>query len=198
MHSEPSSDFDKLKQAFQTLTGHVSSFDEFLNAFGLSNLPVAQRYGIVFGIIVFIFTIGSVVSLLVMGGSFQRIAQQAETGATTVPDPVRARNDRALLYERLLQARDRMVKENYEKPKTTTEKTNLMLMLLNLPIKTGNVAELADNEEKNRKEQERFVPPGYQNDYREAYRKCQDRPNGEPNCARNVCCSTSCVWAIWI
>jgi hypothetical protein len=151
-----------------------------MNAFGLANMPVAQRYGIFFGFIVFVCTIGAVGSLLVMGGTFQRIAEQATTGDVVVPDPIRARNSRALLFERLLQARDRMVKDNYEAVKTTTGNTNLMLMLMNLTVKIPNVAELATEGTKGKsKKEEAYVPPGYQVDYVEAYRKCQDKPGGK-------------------
>jgi hypothetical protein len=173
------SDFEKLKAAFQTLTGHVSSFEELMKAFGLSNMPTAQRYGIFFGFIVFVCTIGAVGSLLVMGGTFQRIAEQATTGDVVVPDPIRARNSRALLYERLLQARDRMVKDNYEAVKTTTGNTNLMLMLMNLTVKPPKVADLASEDVSKRTKQESYVPPGYQADYVEAYRNCQDKPGGK-------------------
>lgn len=176
--NDDTSDFEKLKNAFHTLTGHVSSVDDFLAAFGLINMPSAQRYGIMFGFIVFILTICAVVTLLVLGGSFSRMAEQLQTGEVTVPDPVSARSKRSLLLEHLLESRDRMVKENYPPPKTTTEITKLMAMILNVPIRSGNVAELTDESEEKRVTQSRFIPPGYQKDYVEAYKACQDKPGG--------------------
>jgi hypothetical protein len=116
--------------------------------------------------------------LLVFGGSFARIAEQMETGEVTVPDPVAARSRRGLLMEHLLDARDRMMKENYPIPQTTTEITKLMAMLLNAPIQSGNVADLTDESEEKRVTQNRFIPPGYQDDYVEAYRLCQEKPGG--------------------
>jgi hypothetical protein len=173
-----SSDFDKLKQAFKTLTGHVSSSDDLLNAFGLANMPAAQRYGIMFGFIVFLFTIAAVVSLLFLGGSFARMQEQTESGEVTVPDPVAARSGRPLLLERLLEARQYMLTTNYAPPVTTTDATNLMKMILNVPIQSGQVTDLTDESSDKRKKQERFVPPGYQVDYVEAYRTCVDHPGG--------------------
>ena len=176
--SDDTSDFEKLKNAFHTLTGHVASVDDFLAAFGLINMPSAQRYGIMFGFIVFILTICAVVTLLVLGGSFSRMAEQLQTGEVTVPDPVSARSKRSLLLEHLLESRDRMVKENYPPPQTTTEITKLMAMILNVPIRSGNVAELTDESEEKRAKQSHFIPPEYQKDYVEAYKACQDKPGG--------------------
>lgn len=156
--SSPASDWDKLQAALTTLTGHVSSLDDLLSAFGLKDMPSAQRYGIMFGFIVFSCTVGAVVALLFWGGSFQRIAQQELAGGPVVSDPVKARDGRSLLLERLLEARDYMLKENHGGDKAPEK---LQQMILNLPIKTGAKH-----------------PPGFQDDYVEAYRKCQEKPGG--------------------
>ena len=178
-HMDETSDFEKLKNAFHTLTGHVASVDDFLAAFGLINMPAAQRYGIFFGFIVFTLTICAVVALLVLGGSFSRMAEQIQTGEVTVPDPVSARAKRSLLLEHLLESRNHMVKENYPPPQRTTEITKLMAMILNVPIQLGNdVAKLTDEKAATRAKQEHFIPPQYQNDYVDAYGLCQDKPGG--------------------
>lgn len=176
---DETSDFEKLKNAFHTLTGHVSSVDDFLAAFGLTNMPAAQRYGIMFGFLVFTLTICAVVTLLVLGGSFARMTEQMQTGEVTVPDPVTARSYRPLVLEYLLEARDRMMKDNYPAIATDTARNKFMNMILNVPIQSGaNIAELTDESELKRTKQARFVPVEYQNDYVEAYRLCQDKPGG--------------------
>jgi hypothetical protein len=175
---DESSDFEKLQKALSTLTGHFASFEEILHAFGLANMPAAQRYGIMFGFLVFTLTITAVVTLLVLGGSFARIAQQAKTGDVVVSDPVASRSERPLLFERLLEARERMMRENYPEPERTSGRTNLMKMLLNLPIKIRDTSELA-NDDAAKTKNDGSIPPGYQDDYVEAYRKCQEKPGGE-------------------
>lgn len=156
------SDFEKLTTAVSSLTA-ISSFDDILEAFGLLSLPTAQRYGIMFGMLVFTFTVTAVITLLILGGSFKRIAEQSQTGGATIPDAVTARANRALLLERLLEARERMTRENYPEESEggkiangngTSEKqrfTNLTKMLMNVAPsleKVGEVSNLVSEEEK--------------------------------------------------
>ena len=172
---DESSDFEKLTKALSTLTGHFASVDDLLTAFGLSNMPPAQRYGIMFGFMTFILTVCSVLVLLTMGGSFKRMAEQAAQGEVSAPDVVTARSGRPLLLERLLAARARMINLNYTTPKVSTVDTKLTTMILNVDIGCGNVPDLVDSSSA---KANRIIPPDYQNEYVEAYRKCQDRPGG--------------------
>ncbi len=107
------SDWDKLQHAFYDVTEKFGSIENILEAFGLANLPAAQRYGILFGCIVFVTTVGSVMALLVFGGTFQRIAEETKTGKAAVESDYRVRLDRPLLMERLLEAQQRFLRENY-------------------------------------------------------------------------------------
>jgi len=184
---EDSSDFEKLTKAFTLLTGHFSSFDDFLAAFGLANMPAAQRYGIMFGVLTFVLTVSSVVALLTFGGSFKRIAEQSAQGDVIVPDVVTSRSGRPLLLERLLEARERMITKNYEKPQTSTSDSKLTKMVLNVDIGSGKVSDLVDESAATRNAQERLIPPGYQAEYVEAYRKCQDKPFGAALPGRPEC-----------
>lgn len=170
-----SSDFEKLTKALSTLTGHFASVDDLLTAFGLANMPLAQRYGIMFGFMTFILTVCSVLVLLTMGGSFKRMAEQAAQGEVSVPDVVTARSGRPLLLERLLAARARMTNLNYTKPKVSAVDTKLTSMILNVDIGCSNVPDLVDSSSP---KTNRIIPTTYQNEYVEAYRKCQDRPGG--------------------
>jgi hypothetical protein len=112
-----SSDLDKLYTALHDILASFGSIDGLLQAFGMHSLPMAHRYGILLGLVVFIGTISAVVLLLVFGGSFDRIKVQAITGESTILSAGQARRGRALLYEQLLDARRRMVaaygNENY-------------------------------------------------------------------------------------
>lgn len=176
---EETTDLEKLYKAFSTLTGHLSSTEDFLSAFGLNDLPTPHRYGIFFGTLVFVVTVTTVLGLLVLGGSFERIAEQAKTGDIAVSDPITSRTDRNLILERLVDARDRMMKENYSKPETTSERTKLMCMILNTSITTGaDVSELTNENEKKRTKQQKIIPPGYHEDYVDAYKVCQETPGG--------------------
>jgi len=178
MSYDSTSDFDKLKQALSSLSGKFSSIDDLLAAFGLANLPTAQRYGILFGFCVFILTITAVMSLLVLGGSFARIAQQSKTADPTIKDAVQVRKDRALLLERLLEARERMLKENYPPPPKPVQSTKLTEMLLNVSC-TGDVADLVAEDSKKRQAATRRIPEGYEENYKKAYLTCQDKPGGK-------------------
>jgi hypothetical protein len=185
---DDTTDFEKLKIALQTLTGHFSTFEDFLAAFGLANMPSAQRYGIMFGFLVFICTIIAVLTLLVLGGSFSRIAEQMQTGEVTVTDPIAVRTNRPLLLETLLESRSRMMQEGYPMPVTTTNMTHLMILILNTPIQVGTaVHELTDENDEKRTIQAQRIPIQYQNDYVEAYRVCQDKPGGKLRFSVNIC-----------
>jgi RimJ/RimL family protein N-acetyltransferase len=177
MPHDGSSDFEKLTRALESLTGVFGSVDNFLAAFGLANMPTAQRYGILFGICVFTLTLVAVITLLIMGGTFTRMAEQAKTAGPTVPDAITARRMRALLFERLLEARDRMLKENYTPTPPVNGLTKLTQMLLNVSCK--DVADLVAEDASKRKAAERYIPLGYQENYRTAYLTCQDKPGGK-------------------
>jgi hypothetical protein len=159
-------DFEKLQIAFAEITSTFASVDNILEAFGLADLPTAQRYGIIFGICVFIGTVTAVLALLTLGGSFQRMAEQTKTGTVTISDDFKARMDRPLLLERLLDSRERLMRKNYPNRAQRKEGcTNLTKMLLNSP---------APPKGKSAKDDE----TGYMKNYVVAYRKCQDQPGG--------------------
>ena len=215
------SDFEKLQLALREITHKFGSLDDILVAFGLADMPTAQRYGILFGFIVFTLTVGTVLVLLVLGGSFQRIAEQAETGAVTVLTAGETRAQRALLLEQLLESRQRMARRyetttntssssssttNTLASTTTDAWTPLTRMLLQeapdhpldvdesaaavavdentTPTSTKNTSSKGggsrdDNKNENTKAKVRYIPPFYQENYTDAYRKCQDKPGGE-------------------
>jgi hypothetical protein len=178
--SQDAGDFDKLRTAFTELTAMFGSVEDLLKAFGLADMPQAQRYGILFGCLVFITTVSAVVGLLVMGGTMKRIQEQAETGDATMLSPQAARAQRALLLERLLEGRERMI-QNYTEPPKTEGFTNLTTMLMNVAPKTDELAELVskdDKKDKKKQEIRRIIPPYYEENYVASYRKCQDRPGG--------------------
>mmetsp|Transcript_7488 Transcript_7488/g.11317 ORF Transcript_7488/g.11317 Transcript_7488/m.11317 type:complete len:479 (-) Transcript_7488:66-1502(-) len=175
------SDMDKLWSAFSTITDHFSSVDSMLEAIGLANLPTAQRYGILFGIITFVCTVSAVISLLIMGGSFERIKEQTRTGSSSVPSVVEARNSRPLLLERLVEARERMMKQNYSDEKKITQGyTNLTKMMVNIApgVKAKEVAELVGEDGNKRESGRSKIPEGYVEEYCIAYRTCMDKPGG--------------------
>mmetsp|Transcript_6517 Transcript_6517/g.14291 ORF Transcript_6517/g.14291 Transcript_6517/m.14291 type:complete len:530 (-) Transcript_6517:63-1652(-) len=140
-----SSDLDKLMDAVRSITASMSSVDDLLAAFGLVDMPQAQKYGIMFGILVFTCTVVAVVALLVLGGSFKRIAEQSGSAETSVPDAVTARSGRPLLLERLLEASEWMMKTNYpndDECATDQDFTNLTKMLLNVAPDTKKIKEI--------------------------------------------------------
>ena len=141
-----SDDLDKLKDALRSILASVSSFDNLLAAFGLHDMPRAQKYGILFGVIVFTCTVAAVITLLVLGGSFKRIAEQSGSGEATVPDAVTARSGRPLLLERLLEAREWMMKTNYPsnggQHNDKKGHTNLTTMLLNVAPNVEKIKEI--------------------------------------------------------
>jgi hypothetical protein len=171
-------DFEKLRLAFAEITSKFGSVDALMEAFGLSDMPTAQRYGILFGCLVFVCTVSAVVTLLIMGGSFQRIKQQAETGETTVVAPHDARSQRPLLMETLLDARERMM-QNCKPEQRMEGPTKLMVMLANVAPENrkSSAKELLHHATKDKKEY--YIPPMYEANYCKAYRTCQDKPGGE-------------------
>jgi hypothetical protein len=191
-------DLEKLRRAATELAARFGSVDSLLESVGLAELPTAQRYGIMFGFVVFFLTIAAVIALLAFGGTFKRISEELQTGQ---PSSIQAAHDlraqRALLLEQLLEGRERM-NSNYQEPPTTEDLTNLTKMLLNeAPTASGgspgkgkgNRNNDDDNDDgKERKEDDlggkgasqsdRIYPPFYKENYTAAYRKCQDRPGG--------------------
>jgi hypothetical protein len=205
-------DWEKLRQAYREIVTKFGSFEDVLVAFGLSNLPTAQRYGILFGCVVFVTTVLAVCALLFFGGTFRRIAEEEtnnRNGASSVESDYRVRLDRPLLLERLLAARQRMLRENYpnlgdgvattntsggEKTKTTSTKiTNLTRMLSSLPPPRddddggggGGGGNQKNNNENNHSGiidfnlQRAEIMVGYKQNFILGYRKCQDKPGGE-------------------
>lgn len=177
--NDGTNDFEKLRLAFVEITRKFGSVDDLLASVGLANMPVAQRYGILFGILVFALTITAVMALLIFGGTFKRISEQTQTGEISLLSSHDLRTHRALLMELLLEGRERM-KQNYPEEKRTEGLTNLAKMLLNEApgfklgelVNEGSDSKKADTNERN-------VPPFYQINYEKAYRKCQDRPGGK-------------------
>lgn len=182
-------DFEKLQTAFRDLTTKFGSFEDVLQAFGLAKMPPAQRYGVLFGCIVFVLTISAVLMLLTLGGSFKRIAEQSATGEATLLSASEARQQRSLLLEQLLEGRERMVRR-YPDPQVTEKPTALTTMLLNEAPDAAVEVDLDDenNDDSNTKRKQaaavkaRYIPPFYEANYIDAYRKCQDRPGG------TLCC----------
>ena len=105
--STTTSDLEKLLSVFSSLRSANDIFD----VFGVGNLPQAQKYGIILGIVTFTVTVSAVIILLILGGSFKRIATQAEDAESGImPNSIEQRLMRPLLLERLLEASERMVK----------------------------------------------------------------------------------------
>jgi hypothetical protein len=193
--NEDTGDFDKLRKAFTELTAMFGSTDDLLKAFGLADMPQAQRYGIFFGCLVFICTVTAVITLLFLGGTMKRIQEQAETGDATMLSPQAARAQRALLLENLLEGRERMVRNYTESPKTEGF-TSLTTMLMNVAPKTDEITDLvSDDDKKEKKKQEirRVIPPYYEENYVASYRKCQDRPGGMYVRVKCVSASRHCL-----
>lgn len=174
MSNDFNNDLDKLKEALSVLSGKFSSVQDILESFGLANLPTAQRYGILFGICVFLVTITTVLILLIYGGTFARIQQQSQ-GNTLPKEAQQVRKSRPLLLERLLEARDRMLAENYPPPPQRTKCTPLTEMLLNVNY-NNRIAVDTDGTKKNGTKRE--IPKGYEENYKKAYLTCQDKPGG--------------------
>ncbi|KAL7463216.1 hypothetical protein ACHAXS_003595 [Conticribra weissflogii] len=174
------SDLDKLRDALSSITS-ISTIDDVLAAFGLLDMPAAQKYGIMFGCLTFTLTVGAVLTLLTLGGSWKRIEEQERSGeSVSAPDAVTQRKRRALLLERLLEMREWMLKTNYpeqnirsgngddEGNETRSKFTALTSMLM-----------MVTPEEVEKKGKKEFVfPENYQEEYKAAYRRCQDKTGG--------------------
>lgn len=177
------SDWDKLQLAFQEVTAKFGSIENILEAFGLADLPVAQRYGILFGCIVFVTTVGSVMALLVFGGTFQRIAEENKTGRSAIESDYRVRLDRPLLMERLLAAQQRLLRENYPcRAQRKEGMTALTKMLSSVPPPKDERNGDSHGVDFNLQRAEIMV--GYKQNFILGYRKCQDKPGGELVCPR--------------
>ena len=190
------SDLEKLLEALSFITS-IRSADDLFEVFGLATIPTAQKYGIFFGIATFTLTVITVITLLIMGGSFKRIAEQASGEASVIPGSIQERVNRPLLLERLLESQERMI-QNYPAASLTEGLTILTKMLLNIAPDVAKAKELTATlideddvkDDKSRKELEKkkeelkkFIPDGYEENYVKAYRKCQDKPGGERNCS---------------
>jgi hypothetical protein len=177
------SDFEKLQMAFQDVTAKFGSIEDILVAFGLADMPKAQRYGVLMGCIVFSCTVGAVLALLAFGGSFKRIAEQTQTGDYTIESDFQTRQDRPLLLERLIDARERLLAENYpDRKQRKNRRTNLTKMLLGVPPPKDIPGVVDDNGAKQSvgKKQDRAAEmEGFKENFAWAYRKCQDQPGGE-------------------
>ena len=188
------SDIDKLLASLSTITT-IRSIDDMLDMFGLATLPTAQKYGIFFGCITFTVTVGTVVFLLVAGGSFTRIAQQEENGGVSVPGAIEERKSRPLLLETLLEGQERMMAEYPKRSVIQNGVTVLVNKLLNVAPDVTKAKEVmgslmnedeATADESVKKEIKKkqlqnktFLPEGYEKNYTMAYRKCQEKPGGE-------------------
>eukprot|EP00970_Alexandrium_tamarense_P017734 scaffold10958_cov193-Alexandrium_tamarense.AAC.2 len=93
----------------------------------------------------------------------ERIEEQAKSGElVSAPDAITQRKKRALLLERLLENRDWMIKTNYPSDGGSGSGfTGLTRMLMTVAPVEGEVP-----------------PEGYEESYRGAYRRCQDKPGG--------------------
>ena len=170
------SDYDKILQSLSVVTS-IKSIDDILSAFGLLNMPPAQKYGIAFGILTFTLTVIAVLSLLTLGGTWRRIEEQSRLGASSsAPDAITQRKRRPLLLERLLEGREWMMSVNYPKDGPRAKRANLtkMLMMVN-PSGEGKGRNTVDEVGTGGDAQ---LSMGYQKNYHIAYRHCQDKPGG--------------------
>jgi RimJ/RimL family protein N-acetyltransferase len=155
------SDLDKLTSALSHLPS-LTDPTSLLEAFGLTSLPQAQKYGILLGILTFTLTVGTVLTLLTLGGTWKRIELQEKSGeVTTAPDSVVQRKKRALILERLLENRYWMI-QRYNEYSEDDKITSLNRLLMTTSPKN-----------------ESDVTPTYKVNYTKAYKQCQDRPGGE-------------------
>ncbi len=170
----PLSDYDKIKQSLSTITSSISSLEDVLSMFGLSDMPRAQRLGIYFGVLTFALTMCAILTLLTLGGTWRRIEQQSRLGGVSAcaPDGVSRRRGRALLMDRLLDMRDWMMEDRKcthratmgddATTTTTTSTTPLTRMLMMAGPPTGGTPDVF----------------GYMENYKAAYLRCQDVPGG--------------------
>ena len=174
-----SSDYEKLIQAVSEITSKFHNVETILQTFGLSTLPLAQRYGILFGFLTFITTIATVLLLLLFGGTFSRIAKQSSkdpndnTSIDASSAPSDIRQQRSLIYEELLEQRKRMLlrysSHNIRSDTSVTEFTKMLSNVLPSSLSGTNIANASLSSLQQR---------GYEENYKEAYRQCQDRPGG--------------------
>lgn len=177
-----SSDLEKLQSALTEVVAKFGSVEDVLEAFGLASLPTAQRYGVLIGCIVFFCTVTAVVALLIFGGSFRRIMEQEQTGGTAVERDYKARQGRPLLLERLLDARERLLKNYPDRQERKGRATKLNTMLMSVPPPKDIPAVVDDAEAKrsvNKKQDRAEEMNGFKENFAWAYRKCQDQPGGE-------------------
>jgi len=144
-------------------------FNLFTDYFGLSTLPNPQKYGILFGILVFSLTIITVIALLILGGSFRRIQEQEcgdneVTLKKTLPSIIQQRIERAFLYDDLLESRKRMLLK-YQK-NVYEGMTPIMDMLNSMSPKYYDKDKIV-------------LPEGYEKEYVKGYLECQSKPGGE-------------------
>lgn len=176
------SDIEKLQSALTEVVAKFGSLEDVLEAFGLASLPTAQRYGVLIGCIVFFCTVTAVVALLIFGGSFRRIAEQEQTEETTLERDYKARQGRPLLLERLLDARERLLAENYpDREERKCRATKLTIMLMSVPPPKDIPGVVDDVEAKrsvNKKQDRAEEMDGFKENFAWAYRKCQDQPGG--------------------
>jgi len=113
------------------------------------------------------------------------MADQSRTGAASIPDAIEERVTRPLLLERLLDAQERLL-EKYPQPLLTEKMTPLCEMLLNIAPDVAKAKEVMENliveNEVDKKKKDAklkdFIPEGYEDNYVQAYRRCQDKPGG--------------------
>ncbi len=111
-------------------------------------------------------TVIAVLSLLTFGGTWKRIEEQAKFGASaTAPDSITQRKQRALLMERLLESREWMLRTNYPVPEKERRDNEKHTPLTTMLMMEAPIAEEMTKE--------------YENNYKAAYRRCQDKPGGE-------------------
>ncbi|KAL7482640.1 hypothetical protein ACHAW6_008311 [Cyclotella cf. meneghiniana] len=151
------SDLDKLTSALSHLPLTPTALLETL---GLHTLPAAQKYGILLGILTFTLTVGTVLTLLTLGGTWKRIEIQEKSGEiVSAPDSVVQRKRRALIMERLLENRDWMM-QNYERYDGNGITPLAQIMMTVAPTQENATTSYKDN-------------------YTKAYRRCRDRPGGD-------------------
>jgi RimJ/RimL family protein N-acetyltransferase len=186
-----SSDLDKLFAALSSITS-IHSVDDVLAIFGLRDLPTGHKYGLLAGCITFALTILTVFILLIKGGSFDRLMEQASSGEPTIPSVTEARVGRALIMERLLESREALMK-NYSGSKPegvkdeSSDSTILTKVLINVAPQITKAHAIMishgapkDDESKKKLEEDLndCLPAGYAVNYVDAYRVCQDKPGG--------------------
>ena len=134
-------DFEKLKITLRELSNMFGSVEGVLRAFGLMDMPLAQR---------------------------------------TASE---ARRQRSLLLEQLLEGRERML-QRYPNPPLSDQPTVLTKMLLNEAPDSPLELDVGENSDPNKTtnarvtNKPRYMPPMYEQNYTEAYRRCLDHPGG--------------------